>query len=98
MIKLTCFSFQNDELGSKSSTEGLKDKLNNENNNHKESSLVIRPKCDISTRKQTSDDALLSCIVVNNDLHGTNENINSVSVNMSKTISGARFSPAKNNG
>ena len=76
----------------------MKDKLNNENNNHKESSLVIRPKCDISTRKQTSDDALLSCIVVNNDLHGTNENINSVSVNMSKTISGARFSPAKNNG
>ena len=61
--------------------------------------MLIRPKCDISTRKQTSNDALGSCIVVNNDLHGANdENTNSISVNISKGISGVKFSPGKGNG
>ena len=93
------FSFQNKELRPKTTNDEMKDKLNNEHNNNKESSLVIRPKCDISTRKHTSDDALLSCIVVNNDLHGTNdENINSTSVNVTKAISGVKFSPARSNG
>ena len=93
------FSFQNEELGSKSTDEVLKNKLNNESNNNKEMKMVIRPKCDISSRKQTSDDALGSCVVVNNDLHGTNdENTNSKSVHMSRALSGVRFSPAKKNG
>jgi len=92
-------TIKNEELRSKSTNDEMKDKLNNEHNNNKESSLVIRPKCDISTRKHTSDDALLSCIVVNNDLHGTNdENINSTSVNVTKAISGVKFSPARSNG
>ena len=77
----------------------MKNKLNNENNNNKEMKMLIRPKCDISSRKQTSNDTLGSCVVVNNDLHGTNdENSDSKSLHMSRALSGVRFSSAKNNG
>ena len=87
-------SFQNDELDPASSVEVLKDNLNNKNNNSEQSS---RPKCDITSRKRTSDDVLLSCIVVNNDLHGKNENNNTSPVNMSKTMASMKFSPSKSN-
>lgn len=90
------FVFQNDELQPKCLTGNLKDKLNNENNNNSE--RLIRAKCDISTRKQTPDDSLLSCIVVNNDLHGENENKKEVPLSVSRAISGVKFSPSKHNG
>lgn len=90
------FVFQNDELQPEFLAGNLKDKLNNENNINSE--RLIRAKCDISTRKPTPDDSLLSCVVVNNDLHGENENKNTVQLNMSRTISGVKFSPSKNNG
>lgn len=74
----------------------MNDKLNNENTNNNE--RLIRPKCDISTRKRTPDESLLSCVVVNNDLHGPNENKSAVSMNVSRTISGVKFSSLRNNG
>lgn len=89
-------TIQNDELQPKCLTGNLKDKLNNENNNNSE--RLIRAKCDISTRKQTPDDSLLSCIVVNNDLHGENENKKEVPLSVSRAISGVKFSPSKHNG
>jgi hypothetical protein len=89
-------TIENDELQPESLTGNLNDKLNNENNNNNE--RLIRAKCDISTRKRTPDESLLSCVVVNNDLHGPNENKNAVSVSVSRTISGVKFSPLKNNG
>ena len=87
--------FQNKELGPRTSVETLKDKLNNDNNNCEQN--LIRSKCDISNRKRTPDDVLLSCIVVNNDLHGENENNNGMPITVSKTISGVKFTPSQNN-
>ena len=77
----------------------MKDKLNNENNNS-EQSIRQSIKCDITNRKRAPDDALLSCIVVNNDLHGRskNENNNLMPINMSKTVpSSVNICSSKNN-
>ena len=87
---------QNDELQHESLDGSLKEKLNNENNNNSE--RLILSKCDISSRKGTPDDSLISCVVVNNDLHGENEIEKSVSLNVSRAIPGVNFSPSRNNG
>ena len=70
----------------------MKDKLNNDGNFER----TTHGKCDITNRKRTPDDVLLSCIVVNNDLHGTNEK-NELPITMSKAISGVKFTTAQNN-
>lgn len=72
----------------------MKDRLNNSKNNCEPS---FNLKCDTSNRKRIPDDALLSCIVVNNDLHGKNENTNVLPINVSKATSVAKSASSYNN-
>ena len=82
------------ERGPGTFLDNRKDRLNNSKTNCEPS---FNLKCDISNRKRITDDTLLSCIVVNNDLHGKNENKNLMPINASKATSVARSASSHNN-